>query len=384
VSRRRLGQSADGASTGGVGSAPPARSTPGELPTLEAALAQRTESLARRVRRRNGRVAPSEVAELQALATLVAMDRRRRGDPWRSRLPPLLMGVISLLLLSLLLFQRTTRTPVELDMGVTALQFVSTTEQAITRTLPLFALRGAGLQHDEGGVAAPVLAWNADDGACGATLTLEPLVLPAGSRVGLRSAPGATRVHLSLLAPGARLHVSQTGCTSGQSARQVRERVLSLGDEEVDLEIQVPEGSRIAFAPAIGASAIAFDEVEQLAGDDRTHVRLVSTVREGRVRLPALGGKEWPLRRGERLDLTRTRGDLRELEAGAGMLTLRYSGEVSGLARGDAPHAQNLMPTWLEWLRANQSLSLLWGSLFYLVGLSMAVWRWWRSSAGSA
>jgi hypothetical protein len=48
------------------------------------------------------------------------------------------------------------------------------------------------------------------------------------------------------------------------------------------------------------------------------------------------------------------------------------------MVTGSADNPQNLMPTWLEWLKAQHGLSLLWGSTFYLFGLALTVSRWFK------
>jgi hypothetical protein len=46
------------------------------------------------------------------------------------------------------------------------------------------------------------------------------------------------------------------------------------------------------------------------------------------------------------------------------------------MVTGSLDNPQNLMPTWLEWLKAQHGLSLLWGSTFYLVGVLLTLSRW--------
>lgn len=50
------------------------------------------------------------------------------------------------------------------------------------------------------------------------------------------------------------------------------------------------------------------------------------------------------------------------------------------MTSGDGAERRSLMPTWLELLRAQHGLGLLWGSTLYLAGVAMGVLRWWRGS----
>jgi hypothetical protein len=53
-------------------------------------------------------------------------------------------------------------------------------------------------------------------------------------------------------------------------------------------------------------------------------------------------------------------------------LSLNFHGWV----RGMRTESENLMPTWLEWLRARHGLSLFWGTAVYLFGLGLAGVKW--------
>ena len=57
---------------------------------------------------------------------------------------------------------------------------------------------------------------------------------------------------------------------------------------------------------------------------------------------------------------------------------LRFHGRVRGLSSGSSEIKRSLMPTVLDWLRAQHGLSLLWGTTAYVVGLFITVLGWWR------
>jgi hypothetical protein len=60
-------------------------------------------------------------------------------------------------------------------------------------------------------------------------------------------------------------------------------------------------------------------------------------------------------------------------------IAVRFRGRVKGIVSGPADIHQDLMPTWLEWLKARQGLSLFWGSAIYLFGLVVGILRWLRA-----
>jgi hypothetical protein len=86
------------------------------------------------------------------------------------------------------------------------------------------------------------------------------------------------------------------------------------------------------------------------------------------------------LRSHEELRFIQARGEIRSIGLKDGGLALNFRGRVRGMASGSLAHPRNLMPRWLDWLRANQPLSLLWGSAVYLFGLSTAVRQWWKKN----
>lgn len=361
---------------------------PDSRPPLDAALAARAQALAAKARRSGGRLDADDRAEVQALAQLqqllVLQQRPLRKLP---RWPIAITLLAALGLASALMSLRVTRTPIELEVEASALRVELNQAQPVTGTLALTRLRAIGVEGGgAGGAGRPaVLALQpaADADTCRASLTLEPLLLPASARLTLRAGPQPARLHLAVLAPGATLRLSQALCPGAGQPREIRSLVLTLGAQEADLELEAATAP-LALAPVITVQGLAFDEVETLAGDHATHVRRASTLRSGQLHLLALDRRQLALRRGELLTLGGASGELRELEAAAGTLKLRFAGEVRTLSRGEGAHARTLMPTWLEWLRANQALALVWGSGLGLFGLATALGRWWRGGGRPA
>lgn len=355
------------------------------IPSLDAVIAARAQALAAKVKRSGGRLDPEDAAETLALSQLqqfVALQRPPRAP---ARWPAAITLVTTLAFVSALMGLHVNSTPVELDAEVTAVSFqlADGQPQPLTGTLALTALRAVGVHGPDGMVAGQpvVLAAKPTPGAgCQPSLTLDPLILPARARMTVAASSEPTRLRLSLLAPGANLQLSQTRCPGSGATRDSRSLVLKLGTEEADLEL-VAAAAPVLLAPTIAIQKVALDEVETFAGDAATHVRRTSTVRSAQVHRLALEGEPLTIRRGELITLGGERnlqGQLRELETGAGILKLRFAGTVDALTKGDPGHARNLMPTCLEWLRANQVLALVWGSALSVFGLAIAVGRWWR------
>lgn len=359
--------------------------------SLDDTITARAEALATKARRSGGRLDAEDLAEVQALAHLQQLQQvaaLQRPSPAAARWPIALTLLAALAVASALMALRVTSTPIELEAEATVLrvELGAARPQPVTGTLALTGLRAVGVTGDEAGPAGQptvLTARASSDAACQASLTLEPLLLPAGAQLTLRASARPERLRLSVLAPGAALRLSQAACPGEGQPRQTRSLVLTLGAEEADLELEAATAP-LALAQVMAVQRLALDEIETLADSDATHVRRVSSLRSGQLHRLAMEGGPLALRRGELLSLGsaggegRLQGELREVEAGAGAVKLRFVGEVRSLSRGEAPHARNLMPTWLQWLRANQAFALVWGSGLTLFGLAAALGRWWR------
>jgi hypothetical protein len=92
----------------------------------------------------------------------------------------------------------------------------------------------------------------------------------------------------------------------------------------------------------------------------------------------SLNGVSRSLRAGEILRLEDPRGEIRTLRLEDEVVALDFQGRVRGISSGSDDSRQNLMPTWLDWLRAQHGLSLLWGTTFYLFGIGLAALRWFK------
>jgi hypothetical protein len=146
----------------------------------------------------------------------------------------------------------------------------------------------------------------------------------------------------------------------------------------VELALAFRDDGHAALAAQMPVSTLAFWRVDE--PDDRrlATVRSVSTILGGTVYLEELEGVKRPLRAGEILRFERVEGEVRALRLRDDRLSLGFHGRVRGMSTAAEPRVRSLMPTWLEWLRAQHGLSLLWGTTFYLAGLAVAALRWFK------
>lgn len=362
--------------------------------SVEELIASRRLALLREAQRRGGRMSPARLAELQALMAIAPALAPVPAPARRDRWPLAAAMLLTMLLASALLYLRTPTTEIELEASVSELQFVSPVEQVLTQILVLRSLQVAGAdavsmsdsQVQGPGGGAITLQADAGSPSCAGTITLDPMLLPAGSRVRLRGTPGAERLRMSLLAPGMRLHVTVDGCvklTAG-GAKTVRTSgtrsvTVGLGSDEADIDMAAIDATPPALAGSLSATALSLARVEQFGEEGRSHVRHASTIESGRLFMLSLNGQEKALRPGEEIAFAQVRGELRSMEPRAPLIALRFHGQADGMVAGFGASARDIMPTWLEWLRSNQSLSLLWGSVLYALGLFATLLKWWQS-----
>jgi len=125
---------------------------------------------------------------------------------------------------------------------------------------------------------------------------------------------------------------------------------------------------------------LSFARVMEVEGEV---ARRLSTVLGGTVFLESLGGKAYPLRQGEHLDLALESAAISSLSVTPEAIVLRATGRARALSvgsPGNAPDSggnRNLMPRWLEWLTARHEIGLFWGATLYAFGLLLGVLRFW-------
>ncbi|WP_425259145.1 hypothetical protein ACPOLB_26910 [Rubrivivax sp. RP6-9] len=322
-----------------------------------------------------------QLAAMQRLAELAAATPR----PRRAWAPAVLL-VLTLGLLSVLLFARLGETEVHLAVVVDGASFTLATRQPLTETLVLQTLGASGLRgwrtESAPAAAASAPAVRAVASTPG-TVTLASLPGASGMRVQLRPAPnglqlslqGAGTVQASLLG---RVSLESPGLAPLDSDGGVPTELRLDAGPDLDLDIQFTSTPPLQlFALPLAVSALGLERLEaaRQGGDDL--VRRLSTLRSGTVRLPALGDAQRTLARGELLRLDLVDARVVQIDREGPHLALSLQGRARDIVAGTERHPRRLMPTWLEWLAAQHGLSLLWGSALYLFGLAMAVWRWW-------
>lgn len=370
---------------------------------IEALLSQKAKAAADNVVAADGTTQVEEVRELLNLARLVKVLQLVQPEQRRKRWPLVVMICATLIVVSLLLFLRVRKTEIELDVIVSEVSFVLSREEAVTSSFGLATLGVSGFSEVQLPIvskdgAAESLMLGEEDKAVRLTavasvqpagvISLGRMILPAGTLVRLRRAETQNQYHLSIELPQGseiELRADATGTievTSNAPSATLRLAspkafTFTFGSPEANLDLTLRDDAASPFATNLAIKDPSFLAFEEIVDVERTLGRQVPTILSGSVYYQELDGQERQLRGSEGLQLHNCKGELRAIEIAPKGLRFRFVGEVSGIDKGLAAYKTNIMPTYLEWIRANHGLALLWGTTLYLFSLGVGLLRWW-------
>jgi hypothetical protein len=365
---------------------------------LRALVAEQASGLAADALTNGGQV-PAErldaLARLSKLADLRDATTRRAERRW----PIVLVAAGTVACVSVLLFARVKSTEVELDLQVSELSFIVPAAQVITDAMSVGTLGLEGLSAAELPAARPgpgrpqeaalVRLVAEQDGARHGSVSLDPIAVPARTRVSLVQGQGVRRYRLGLRGGMPDLAASLQGpvrIVLPGEVNDVRDfpfprRVGFTPDsQEVTLDFGGGDGTGALqpFRPPVPVESLSLFRIDQFQTAGGLLAPRVSTIRSGTVFFESVDGHARPLRPGEGLNLPRSRGEIRELRLDDSAVAVRFHGTVWDMSVGSAGGRRSLMPTLFEWLSARHGLSLLWGAAAYMIGLFTALAGWWR------
>lgn len=349
-----------------------------------------------------GEISAKQIDDLERLARLVEINKAVQPDPSRKRWPVIVALIGTLVIVSILLFARRSKTEIELDITATEVGLQLSKEQVLFSSMEISSLGISGLREIHfpryrGQAAETIRATDdigsnlklstiSDEGSTSA-INLATLKLPDTTRIRINSTKVSRQYRLSLKGEIPDLQADVIGqvriLVSGGGVKEFNSSVPKLIDiqpesDAVDLDITFPKSSREAFSTQLAVQELDLFRVDVYPGDKRTIVRPVSTVLGGSIFFEELNGQERKLRRGEGIRFKESHGEIRTLQPYEDHLILRFHGHVRGMKTGSIGNGRSLMPTYLEWLRARHSLSLLWGTSLYIFSLIVGILRWWR------
>jgi len=153
------------------------------------------------------------------------------------------------------------------------------------------------------------------------------------------------------------------------------------GESEASLSLTFSDTTQSGLSQQIGVDQLSFVHIDVLTAAAKTEVRHLSTILSGTLYMESLNGEKRELRSGEPLEFERADGEIRALRLGKDQMSLRFHGTVANIWAGAGESRRSLMPTQLEWLRAQHGVGLLWGGSVYVFGIAAGLLRWMKISA---
>jgi hypothetical protein len=346
------------------------------------------------------RLTDAEVAELERLARLLAVDEGLRA---RSRWVVIAAVAAAVVVFMVLLALPLRTTEVDLELVAEEASFVVPERHVVIAATGVSALGVSGLRRFElpADPPRPALVLTApaetdiavrlspdrSGGGVGA-VDLGAVAVAATTRVWVRPGAGPRRHHLWLEPPPEALHADVQGRILLEAQGRPAERItvataqqvrLEPGGRTVDLDLTLRDGTALVFLGRLPATDLAFSRVEEFEEPATTMVRRVSTVVSGRVAFADAPPREHRLHTGETLRLDGARGVIRALSVAEDGVHLEFHGRVHAVTTGWGDFERNITPTWVQYLQANQALSLLWGAVVSASALIVSLLRWWRA-----
>ena len=344
-----------------------------------------------------GAVSREQMAEIEQLSRLLELERSGQpAPPKRAWLLAALLGG-TLIVVSVLLFARVRETAIELEVDASQVSFELKDEQILLEHVSLERLGAAGLSRielpeslaateDAGESLQAIAIASAQDGDRQGSIDITHVAPAAGTGVTIQRSGVANEYRVSLIEPKMVINVGVLGPVRLSSTgpefidfANPRAILLRAPSGVIDLDLTFRDVSDSGVIPQIPVQKLVFARIVDHSADVAITRRL-STINRGTLYFQSLKGEQRALRAGEALRFSEARGEIRALRLGNDQLSLNFQGRVRGMVTGSQDNPQNLMPTWLEWLKAQHGLSLLWGSTFYLFGLAITVSRWLKGS----
>jgi len=341
---------------------------------------------------------PSEkvMTRLERMARLLEIHKLFRPPPKRWPVIAILASI--LLIVTSLLYFRLGRTEIELDLNVAEISFklVGKNEQIITDAFRISEIDISGLdeirlprvfQSKQTVQNSTVQIVSGDRQEGRGKLTLASLVLPAETTVTIRHGDMPNEFLFIFRGQPLGLNITAQGLGEFSLLNELPREYdfttpkvfrFKSGHDRLRLRLLFADATKIEFYERIDVQSLTFSSIEHFADVDRTLYREVSSIKDGTLYYKALQGQPTALRAGEPIHFSQSEGFIRELRLYADRISLKFHGHVRGMVTGTIENPINLMPTWLEYLRANHSLAILWGSVVSIFSLVLVALRWLR------
>lgn len=219
------------------------------------------------------------------------------------------------------------------------------------------------------------------------SIGFDSLLIPAGTQVEFtQTGPGTLELRFqypSGSSPTLDLDVAGDVLIRSQGRRKasfpapVRISAAPAGDARLVVEFRSPD---VTYRAPFPVNTIAWSHEIGSLSLHPGGAREESSILSCKVSLEEFKDRSFDLRNGESLHLGGLSGQIRQLRSDGATLSAEFDGAATSLSTGEGNRKQNLMPTWLDWLRQRDALLQFWAVAGYLAALGLTIGRWWREA----
>ena len=295
------------------------------------------------------------------------------------------------LAICILFFAHVSSTEIVLDLSISEANFRLPKRQVLTNVISLSSIGASGFREVQlpadyaSGVSASTVQLSVDTNKHSGSINLPALALPAGVHVGIRLTDIPGQYRLSFKGKEIDLPIDGNGLVEirlrPHPTRQfnfLTPKLIHLqsGLDEVNLDLNFLPGSKNIFSVPILADSLSLLRIDQHFDDKYSVVRIASTILSGTIYFSSSDRQELRLLPGQQVTFNWSEGDIKKLELKGDHISFVFHGRVIGMTTGEKDNRINLMPTYLEWLRARLGLTILWGIIIVLFALILLASRW--------
>ena len=351
-----------------------------------------------------GEVSEGQLASIERLSRAVRLNDELKAPP--SRWSPVIAVMAALLVMSLLMLIHVRETEISLEAAVTDINFTLRAEKPILGHSAISQLGISGLENfkispetiaefsgNQGNIRTMRLAATTNSISSG-VINMATLIPPRSTKVWFACAGAPRTYRLSLKPPRRGTNVTLNLEAQGEveiAAPDVLPgtrkfdfgksgATIAFGSSDgiLDVDLVLKESSDLQFYSQVPVEGLDLFRVEEFSIPGKSLVNSISTILNGALYLDSLNGEKRELRSGEQLRFSTSIGRMESLKLEDGKIMFKFHGRVSGMKIGEEGVSRNLMPNLLEWLKARQPLSLLWGGTIFLYGIIISALHWFR------
>ena len=302
-------------------------------------------------------------------------------------------------IISFLIFAKIPETNVEIALNVAEVSWTTRVPQLQLEGLQLISIGASNVKHVNGYLSQPgnlpielvtsehPSAFRLAVATTDSMIAFGPMIVPAGSKLHLRSSSSGSNFNLSLLGKDIAVPINIRGRISvlskeGKATVNTHDapRICELvpWGEDISLELEKEPGVTWRFNNQLEIDDLSTTTVDEHISPTLSVVREQSTIRSGTIYFIDFLGLKYGLRPREVLLLEGVRGELATIALTDSGIALHFRGNVEDITVGWGERPRSLMPSWLEYLKSNHGLSLLWSAVIYVFGIAAGIYRWWR------